>query len=114
MSRMSEKVVAVFKDSKIEPGQPNWVYVADFDDVHKFVDWFEERRRHYNHVAVSKGQCNSLAEIDNLKAYLRGMLKVGKTPDFSEDEWDRYIDLADDMKHYEHYEFDKMIMDLAK
>lgn len=110
MSKISNMLVAVFISKNKSAGDPGWAFVTDFNSGDDFIKWFTERRKFYGHVAVSwYGDFKSLNEIDEFKAYLKGMFKVGPVPNFTKEQFDKYNDMNFDMYHYHENEFDLMI-----
>lgn len=110
MSKIDNMLVAVFLSKNKLPGDPGWAFVRDFNNGKDFIEWFSERRRFYKQVAVSwYGDFKAFNEIDEFKAFLKGMLNIGPKPNFTEEQWDRYNDMNMDMYHYMEKEFDLMV-----
>ena len=109
MSKISNMLVGVFINKNMKPGQP-WAIVTDFNNGNDFIKWFSERRHFYKQVAISwYGDFKTFDEIDEFKAYLKGMLCVGPKPSFHAEQWEKYSDMNMDMHHYMENQFDLMI-----
>lgn len=110
MSKIDNVLVAVFMSKNKTPGESGWAFVTDFNNGNDFIKWFTERRKFYKQIAVScYGDFKYFEEIDEFKAFLKGMLNIGPVPNFTDEQFDRYNDLNMDMRHYSEKEFDLMV-----
>lgn len=110
MNKVNGMIVGVFLSKNRFPMDNGWAFVTDFNNGEDFIKWFSERRKFYDHVAVSwYGDFNTLQEIDEFKAYLKGMLNIAPAPNFTKEQNEKYNDLNMYMYHYKENEFDLMI-----
>lgn len=109
---MVRNVVAVFISKTKKAGSPNWAYVADFNSGEAFVKWFTERRAFYRQVHITWPEdFKTIVEVDEFKAWLKGLLNIDKSPNWSvgDKRWDYYDGMNMDMFIYKEDEFDKLI-----
>lgn len=110
MNKVNGMIVGVFLSKNKFPMDKGWAFVTDFNNSEDFIKWFNERRKFYDHVAISwYSDFNTLQEIDEFKAYLKGMLNIGPKPDFTKEQNDKYNNMNMNMYHYSEKEFDLMI-----
>ena len=105
---MRKNVVAVFMFKKKIAGKPS-AFVTDFDDKQKFKQWFIARKTTIKHIAFTRGEVfNTIEEVEEFKDWIKGLLCIGPTPDFDDEKFNHYLELEDDMAHYEEDEFGKV------